>query len=235
MVRPVRVEVLRRVRASERAAPAATRSSPDVPAEAALTIEAMAGLQRSAGNQAVGRMIEQHGHAGRVLQRMAVTTQNKAEVDALKQRYLAANPGDFEGWSQMVKDALGMPDLRAAVVAAAPEQQQASAIPFGDRDREGGMAETDAARLAEHYEWEVATASSWNCPADRAHTPKGRVYTDGRGNYWGADNTGHVGFGFKYWTGSPRALVYMGNVRHHSPFAIVQRGSQRTEKKGKGK
>jgi hypothetical protein len=208
------------------------RDSPAVDGPA--SVAAIVGLQQSAGNQAVSRLLEGRAAPGPLLQRMTVTTQNKPEVDKLKQRYLAANAGDYRGWDAMVRDALGMPDLKKAVDDAAPEQQQASGNPFGDQDRPGGMSETDAGDLAEYYEWDVATASEWSCK-DRSHTPKGRVYTDGKGNYWGADNTGHAGFAFKYWTGSPKDLTYRGNVPHHDPFAVVQRGAQRTEKKGKKK
>jgi hypothetical protein len=212
------------------------RQGPESPAvEPPVSVAAITRLQQTAGNQAVSRLLQTQTAPGPLLQRMSVTPENKPEVDKLKKRYLAANPDGHRAWDDIVKNALGLPDLKKAVDAAAPEQAQASAVPFGDQDRDGGMQEGDATRLAEYYEWEVATASEWICKADPSHTPKGRVFTDRNGNYWGADNTGHVGFGFKFWTGSPRKLTYMGNVRHHSPFTVIERGAQRTEKKGSGK
>jgi hypothetical protein len=225
----------RRVRARQPRGSLDERQGRESPAvEPPVSVAAIMRLQQTAGNQAVSRLLQTQTAPGPLLQRMKVTPQNKAEVDRLKARYLGVNQGDYEGWNALVESADGIKELREGVDEVAPEQAQVSAIPFGDTDRVGGMDETDAARLAEHYGWEVATSPEWTCK-DRKHTPKGRVYTDGDGNYWGADNTGHVGFGFKMWIGSPRDLTYMGNVRHHSPHALIQRGAQRTEKKGSGK
>lgn len=64
------------------------------------------------------------------------------------------------------------------------------------------------------------------------HTPKGDVYWDNeRKRYFGADNAGHVGFGFKVWSGAENDLKYLGNAPHNNPDAIVERGTQRTQTK----
>jgi hypothetical protein len=75
---------------------------------------------------------------------------------------------------------------------------------------EGGMVEGDGADVAGVLGW-AEDGSRWNC-SDRGHTPKGRVYVDGSGNYFGADNTGHVGWGFKVWIKKNKTtLDYAGN------------------------
>jgi hypothetical protein len=74
----------------------------------------------------------------------------------------------------------------------------------------GGMVEGDGATVAGTLGWTQDTGT-WSC-SDRAHTPKGKVYEDGRGNYFGADNTGHVGWGFKVWLKKNKTtLDYAGN------------------------
>lgn len=79
-----------------------------------------------------------------------------------------------------------------------------------DRPTAGGMMEGDAAILAELNGW-VEAGKSWKCD-DPSHTPKGKVYTDGN-VYYGADNTGHVGWGFKVWEKkNATTLRYTGNT-----------------------
>ena len=74
----------------------------------------------------------------------------------------------------------------------------------------GGMVEGDGATLANHFGW-TEDNSSWKC-SDSSHTPKGKVYIDGNKNYYGADNTGHVGWGFKIWHKKNKTtLDYVGN------------------------
>lgn len=73
----------------------------------------------------------------------------------------------------------------------------------------GGMAEGDGKTIAGVLGWTQDT-TDWSCE-DRAHTPKGKVYTDGS-SYYGADNTGHVGWGFKIWTKKKKGVLnYAGN------------------------
>lgn len=79
----------------------------------------------------------------------------------------------------------------------------------GNRPTEGGMVEEDAAKLAELNGW--TQAGSFSC-SDSSHTPKGKVYTNGTA-YYGADNAGHVGWGFKVWTKKNKTtLDYEGNM-----------------------
>lgn len=78
------------------------------------------------------------------------------------------------------------------------------------RPQEGGMSETEAAIIADENDWDDVS-KEWRC-SDRAHTPKGKVYKQGS-NYYGADNTGHVGWGFKVWTKKNHTtLDYAGNL-----------------------
>ena len=60
------------------------------------------------------------------------------------------------------------------------------------------MVEEDAKVIADLNGWGLVN-QDFTC-RDRAHTPKGRVYLNSdTGAYYGADNTGHVGWGFKVW------------------------------------
>ncbi|WP_197286121.1 eCIS core domain-containing protein [Paenibacillus sp. FJAT-27812] len=81
-----------------------------------------------------------------------------------------------------------------------------------NRPTSGGMVEGDAATIADLNEWEEDTAE-YDC-TDRAHSPKGKVYYDSRTKrYYGADNTGHVGWGFKIWVKKDKTtLIYKGNL-----------------------
>jgi hypothetical protein len=81
-----------------------------------------------------------------------------------------------------------------------------------NRPTTGGMVEGDAAIIAEANGWEDVSGK-WSCD-DSSHTPKGKVYYDKKtGSYYGADNTGHVGWGFKVWTKKDKTtLSYKGNV-----------------------
>ncbi|MCC2686170.1 MAG: hypothetical protein K0R75_3069 [Paenibacillaceae bacterium] len=81
-----------------------------------------------------------------------------------------------------------------------------------NRPTTGGMVEGDAAIIAEANGWEDVSGN-WSCD-DTSHTPKGKVYYDkSSGSYYGADNTGHVGWGFKVWTKKNKTtLSYKGNV-----------------------
>jgi hypothetical protein len=80
-----------------------------------------------------------------------------------------------------------------------------------NRPTEGGMAEDDAAKIAELNNWDVVN-EEFTC-TDISHSPKGRVYTNNKGAFYGADNTGHVGWGFKVWSKKDKTtLVYQGNL-----------------------
>ncbi len=74
----------------------------------------------------------------------------------------------------------------------------------------GGMDETDAKIVAESLGWQLVS-KEFRC-SDPGHTPKGKVYSDGS-TYYGADNTGHVGWGFKVWTVKKGTMLdYKGNI-----------------------
>jgi hypothetical protein len=99
------------------------------------------------------------------------------------------------------------------VLRAAKPAKKAGPIPdvtvAGNRPTTGGMVEEEAAKLATLNGWTQVT-TSFTC-TDASHTPKGKVYTDGT-SYYGADNTGHVGWGFKVWTKKNKTtLNYAGN------------------------
>ncbi len=95
-----------------------------------------------------------------------------------------------------------------------------------------GMTETDAAEIAAEKGWTLVPNWKYDKTADRSHKPKGKVYTDGK-SFYGADNTGHVGFAFKKWTGAARKLAYAGNVTPDKPDDVIARGKQRKKKKKK--
>jgi hypothetical protein len=79
-----------------------------------------------------------------------------------------------------------------------------------NRPTEGGMVEGDAAVIADLNGWWLDT-KKYTC-SDKSHAPKGKVYTDGT-SFYGADNTGHVGWGFKVWTRKKgNELQYEGNL-----------------------
>ena len=79
-----------------------------------------------------------------------------------------------------------------------------------NRPTRGGMQENDAAIIAAQNGWTEDT-TEWGCD-EPSHTPKGRVYTDGR-VYYGADNTGHAGWGFKVWSKKKKGVLhYAGNT-----------------------
>ena len=100
----------------------------------------------------------------------------------------------------------GLRAARAPAAAAAVVDVRNPA----DRPTSGGMTEGDAAAIAGDNEWTVDNRS-WTC-SDRGHTPKGRLYTNGD-SFYGADNTGHVGWGFKVWTKKDKTtLDYAGNL-----------------------
>jgi hypothetical protein len=96
----------------------------------------------------------------------------------------------------------------------APKTTQSTTVDMTDSSNwptSGGMDETDAKTVAGTLDW-VEDTTNWTCQ-DKSHTPKGKVYTNGAGAYYGADNTGHVGWGFKVWeVNKGKELKYRGNV-----------------------
>jgi hypothetical protein len=79
-----------------------------------------------------------------------------------------------------------------------------------ERPTTGGMSEGDGAVIADLNGWAQDT-TGWRCD-EPSHSPKGKVYTDGS-VYYGADNTGHVGWGFKVWTKKKGTMLhYAGNT-----------------------
>jgi hypothetical protein len=99
-----------------------------------------------------------------------------------------------------------------------PEVEPEVVCPFGAEDirEKRGMAEDEARVLAEFHGMEDVSDDRWVC-SDRPHSPKGRVYQLGN-RYYGADNTGHVGFSFKIWSKAKKGawtLDYLGNITHN--------------------
>jgi hypothetical protein len=79
-----------------------------------------------------------------------------------------------------------------------------------ERPTTGGMSEGDGAVIAELNGW-IQDTTEWRCD-EPSHKPKGKVYTDSS-VYYGADNTGHVGWGFKVWTKKKGTMLhYAGNT-----------------------
>ena len=88
-----------------------------------------------------------------------------------------------------------------------------------EADRAGGMSETECEKIANYFHWKkIEKATKFSC-TDKPHTPKGNLYIDSNGIYFGADNIGHAGFGFKVWEKgtSKNELLYRGNyvIRNH--------------------
>jgi hypothetical protein len=101
--------------------------------------------------------------------------------------------------------------LRAAEKATKKPAVISDITDPANRPTEGGMAEDDAAKIADLNGWDVVYGE-FTC-TDISHSPKGRVYTNNKGAYYGADNTGHVGWGFKIWSKRDKTtLVYQGNL-----------------------
>lgn len=88
----------------------------------------------------------------------------------------------------------------------ADEQEDVEEIPT-----QGGMAEDEARAFADKFGWEPVSTEDVTC-SDPTHTPKGKVYTNGKA-FYGADNTGHAGYGFKVWTREKgNRWKYCGNL-----------------------
>lgn len=107
-------------------------------------------------------------------------------------------------------------DVEAGVVNE--EEVEESQCPFGDEEivEKRGMSEDEARQLADYHDMEDISSSKWTC-SDKPHSPKGKVYKLGSG-YYGADNTGHVGFCFKIWSKAKKGkwtLDYEGNITHN--------------------
>ena len=95
-----------------------------------------------------------------------------------------------------------------------------------------GMVEGDGATVAATLGWDAAgSKSDWGC-SDPAHSPNGKVYKDGQNNYFGADNTGHVGWGFKVWLKKDnKTLDYAGNYFWNgNAWVHHDRGTKRSMK-----
>lgn len=76
---------------------------------------------------------------------------------------------------------------------------------------QGGMAEDEARVFADRFGWEAVSTEDVTC-TDPTHTPKGKVYTNGK-VFYGADNTGHAGYGFKVWVREKgNRWKYCGNL-----------------------
>lgn len=124
--------------------------------------------------------------------------------------------------------ALDVQPLIQAVYADVPEPEAVVEADGGAR-----MTDGDAAAAAKANGWALVAGpfvmEKTQSEAGKKHAPKGKVFTDGSGNFWGADNTMHAtGAHWKYWTGTKKALVYKGNVTNAAPTTPVERGAQRT-------
>ena len=103
----------------------------------------------------------------------------------------------------------GAPATGAGTAAPPP----AAASTSSTRPTSGGMAEDEAAVVAKENGWDAVSTVKLTCD-EPSHTPKGKLYTDGKGTFFGADNTGHVGWGFKVWT------VKKGNKLHYAGNSV---------------
>ncbi len=215
-------------RPAHRASTAAARpSSTD-----ARRFELLRTLQHTAGNRAVARLlatdVTPSDAAGRlVVQRdvdSAATELRSQGIITVKNSHLKAK---FLRDHGITKNQIGdiqarMDELRGEGGTTTPTVVDMS---LEENWRtEGGMREDEAAGVARANNWTVDN-TNWRC-RDVAHTPKGRVYTNGD-VYYGADNTGHVGWGFKIWTRDGGTwLRYAGNmVWTGTAWNVIPRGT----------
>ena len=95
---------------------------------------------------------------------------------------------------------------------AAPQAEVAEVVDMTDNSNwptgRSGMVEGDAETVAGVNGW-WETSNAFRCTG---HNPNGKVYTDGK-QFFGADNTGHSGWGFKVWLNGkkPTIKTYAGN------------------------
>ena len=95
------------------------------------------------------------------------------------------------------------------------------------------MTETDAKDIADEKGWTPVT--KFKISRSSGHNPgKAKVYTDGE-YFYSADSAGHVGHGFKRYSGRAMALVYEGTVSSEDTDKIIPRSTQRTETKKQGR
>jgi hypothetical protein len=109
-----------------------------------------------------------------------------------------------------------MGDIQSKLTAlrqASPSTKKTTTLDMripANRPTTGGMQEGDAMVIGAQNGWEIVD-ETFTC-TDRSHTPKGRLFTNNAGAYYGADNSGHVGWGFKVWTSDGyKNLKYQGN------------------------
>lgn len=195
------------------------RADPD-PREHAARYASILALQRTVGNQRLARLlaadVTPSDSAGRAVLHRDVDSAARALFD---QGYKTVKKSDLKGKFGKTH---GVTDRHLAEVQArldALREERGPTVTHEVVDltdpanwpTEGGMAEDEARAVAQHYGW-VEVTDEFDC-TDRAHTPKGRVYVNDEGGYLGADNTGHVGWGFKIWTKVRKGLLrYDGNM-----------------------
>jgi hypothetical protein len=103
----------------------------------------------------------------------------------------------------------GYPDSQQVVGTNGTGTPQAD--PRDQWPTSGGMEEGEGSQIAAQLGWTQVNSTKFTCD-EPSHTPKGKVYTNGD-VFYGADNTGHVGWGFKVWTTKKgNMLHYAGNI-----------------------
>ena len=130
---------------------------------------------------ALGRVL-----ARAVLQRLEVTPQNRAEVNEIKGRYLAAHPNDYTGWTALLK-ASSLEFLRAQYPAPTPVPtvvQPRGPIVDERPGRAAVLTTTDGDR----------TIGPFGNPGKKLKAAKGPCYYNDGGDYCiSPDRDGHAG------------------------------------------
>jgi hypothetical protein len=197
------------------------------------------GLQRAVGNRLAVRLLSDGSPLARPT---AERVQRMKAAIGITVKKTGLSKGDQIKVENMVRDLLSsgytdekeLTNLWSAAKGgdvSAAEKLIAKLVAAPDVERtdeaSGGMTETEAAQFAAAHDWFLLTGWSYNKKADQSHSPKGKVYTDGKNSAWSADNTGHVGKGWKYYGGAPKSLAYLGTVTDETPYEVIARGKQR--------
>ncbi len=193
---------------------------------------ALLALQRSVGNQQLSRMIAAQVAAGSTPRTIFRDVESAAQA-FYRGGFINLKPRDLTA-KFMREHGITKTDLEAIQARLTELRDEGGTttrreiVDMTDPTNwptAGGMVEEDARAVARHYGW-VEVTESFEC-TDRAHTPKGRVYMNDEGGYLGADNTGHVGWGFKIWTKVRKGwLKYEGNMTWNGrDWTVNRRGT----------
>jgi hypothetical protein len=174
-------------------------------------------LQRSVGNQAVAALLGSLSSPPIRIQRDVDSAAQDLYQGGIKKVTSKLLNGPFRRKHSVTQQQLEdiqtrLDEIRQEHDDGGQQQEIPSVADPRNRPTQGGMVEEDARVIADLNGWELSN-QTFTC-TDKSHTPKGNVYySRDNGAYYGADNTGHVGWGFKVWTKIDKTtLKYNGNL-----------------------